>query len=151
VLSVLAIVVPSSSSAPPLMEPTAPKSCTCATYRCHMKARSRTDSRYTCLALLKDTLQRAASTTALDGHVRHGVEGSACGRRTTQRIMHTMHLDGFGQLCSVLICMPRQMTFPYKLAINSIVRSKRNHAPISVLLGFPGRSMLSHSNIRDVV
>jgi hypothetical protein len=83
------------------------------------------------------------TTTALDGHVRHGVEGSACSRRTTQRIMHTMHLDGFGQLCSVLICMPRQMTFPYKLTPNSIARSKRNRAPI---LGSSQRCMLSTNN-----
>ncbi len=44
------------------------------------------------------------TATALDGHVRHGVEGSACGRHTTQRIMHTMRLDGTGPLCSACKC-----------------------------------------------
>jgi hypothetical protein len=63
-----------------------------------------TDSRYACIALVQDTSQRAASTTALDGHVRHGVEGSACGRRTTQRIMYTMRLDETGPLCSKGMC-----------------------------------------------
>ena len=75
------------------------------------------------------------------------VEGSACGRRTTQHIMHTMHHDGSGQLCSVLICMPRQMTSPYKLVMNSIARSKRNRAPI---IGPSQRCMLSPNNHDDI-
>jgi hypothetical protein len=81
-------------------------------------------------------------------HVRHGRETSACGRRTTQHTVHTMHHDGFGQLCSVLICMPRQMSSPYNLVTNSIARSKRNRAPI---LGPFQRCMLSPNNHDDII
>ena len=88
-------------------------------------------------AFIALTTCRPCTTTALDGHVRHEMAGSACGRRTTQHIMHTMHHDGFGQPCSVLVSVPRQMTFPYKLATNSKARSKRNRAPSFVLLGSP--------------
>ena len=41
-LSVLAIVLPSSSSVPALTKATAPRSCTCGTYPHHMTARSKT-------------------------------------------------------------------------------------------------------------
>jgi hypothetical protein len=87
------------------------------------------------------------TTTALDGHVRHG-RGTECMRPTHHPAHHAHHAPRrLGQLCSVLICMPRQMTAPYKLATNSIARSKRTRSPI---LGPSQRCMLPPNNHDDI-
>jgi hypothetical protein len=138
------------------MEATAPRSCTNAAYPRH---NDRTLEEHRLLRCLHSpcAVCVAACPTQRANHAprRHSkgtcgmaVERSACGRRTTQHIMHTMHLDGSGQLCSELICMPRQMTAPYNLATNSIARSKRNRAPI---LGPSQRCTLSPNNHDDTI
>jgi hypothetical protein len=55
-----------------------------------------------------------------------------------------MHHDGFGQLCSVLVSVPRQMIFPYKLATNCPTRTHRSCCGVGYRHGVEQRGARVH-------